>query len=140
MFHTSPACQAMEIERCRGRGIHRWAPTGTHWQVTTVTRAADELSLTFVLGACWGWQAGPGRHWRLSASSLTHTCCMLCSLDQARHLCRRHLSSVPGYRLQLLPCTAVLPSSSQGPTCIGWRGAAAGAIWVRISHADGSHR
>ena len=26
----------------------QWAPTGTHWRVTTVTRAVDELSLTLV--------------------------------------------------------------------------------------------
>eukprot|EP01047_Picozoa_sp_COSAG01_P069099 COSAG01_NODE_10135_length_2240_cov_377.553947_4_plen_124_part_00 len=30
----------------------QWAPIGTHWRVTTVTQAVDELSLTLVLGAC----------------------------------------------------------------------------------------
>jgi hypothetical protein len=46
----------------------QWAPTETHWRVTTVTRGADELSLTLVLGAGWGWRAGPGRHGRLWAA------------------------------------------------------------------------
>ena len=46
----------------------QWAPTETHWRVTTVTRGVDELSLILVLGAGWGWRAGSGRHGRLWAA------------------------------------------------------------------------
>ena len=36
------------------------APTGTHWRVTTVTRAVDELSLTLVPVLVGGGRQVPG--------------------------------------------------------------------------------
>ena len=38
----------------------QWAPTGTHWRVTTVTRAVDELSLTLVPVLVGGGGQVPG--------------------------------------------------------------------------------